>query len=259
MSGTQRLDWYRSALADMREQRALPFVIRLGDELVGTTRFADFMNTLPACEIGWTWLDRGQHGSGLNTSIKYLMLVFNPLPCWPRSSQVQPISQAGRVFMKSAKRVVPTNSSPRRMTNGSARCSRISARALRYQSSRWVPLMYSSSSRLASASATSAGISASESGSRRRAPRCKVTSCGLNIELPQGPSLGRIANAPSYQPLRCCTIESRRKARLLGCDLGRSRQRPALCNTDQHRPRLGGQAHFVSLCVSESACRCRLG
>ena len=32
------------------------------------------MNTLPACEIGWTWLDRGQHGSGLNTSIKYLML-----------------------------------------------------------------------------------------------------------------------------------------------------------------------------------------
>ena len=74
MSGTQRLDWYRSALADLREQRALPFVIRLGDELVGTTRFADFMNSLPACEIGWTWLDRHQHGSGLNTSIKYLML-----------------------------------------------------------------------------------------------------------------------------------------------------------------------------------------
>lgn len=74
MSGTQRLDWYRSALADLREQRALPFVIRLGDVLVGTTRFADFMNTLPACEIGWTWLDRGQHGRGLNISIKYLML-----------------------------------------------------------------------------------------------------------------------------------------------------------------------------------------
>jgi RimJ/RimL family protein N-acetyltransferase len=32
------------------------------------------MNNLPACEIGWTWLDRGQHGSGLNASIKYLML-----------------------------------------------------------------------------------------------------------------------------------------------------------------------------------------
>lgn len=74
MNGTLRLDWYRSALADQREQRALPFVIRLGDRLVGTTRFADFLNALPACEIGWTWLDREQHGSGLNTTIKYLML-----------------------------------------------------------------------------------------------------------------------------------------------------------------------------------------
>lgn len=42
----------RSALADMREQRALLPVIRLGNEWVGTTRFADFMNPLPACEIG---------------------------------------------------------------------------------------------------------------------------------------------------------------------------------------------------------------
>ncbi|MGP0174941.1 GNAT family N-acetyltransferase [Pseudomonas sp. NCHU5208] len=74
MNGTLRLDWYRSALAEQREQRALPFVIRLGDRLVGTTRFADFLNALPACEIGWTWLDREQHGSGLNTTIKYLML-----------------------------------------------------------------------------------------------------------------------------------------------------------------------------------------
>ncbi|MDR8014653.1 GNAT family N-acetyltransferase [Ectopseudomonas guguanensis] len=74
MSGTQRLDWYRSALAELREQRALPFAVRLGDQLVGTTRFGDFMNSLPACEIGWTWLDRAQHGSGLNATIKYLML-----------------------------------------------------------------------------------------------------------------------------------------------------------------------------------------
>ncbi|VXC75467.1 N-acetyltransferase [Pseudomonas sp. 8Z] len=74
MNGTLRLDWYRSALADLRELRALPFVIRLGDQLLGTTRFADFHNALPACEIGWTWLDQAQHGSGLNTSIKYLML-----------------------------------------------------------------------------------------------------------------------------------------------------------------------------------------
>lgn len=74
INGTQRLDWYRSALLDLREQRALPFVIRLGEQMVGTTRFADFMNTLPACEIGWTWIERAQHGTGLNATIKYLML-----------------------------------------------------------------------------------------------------------------------------------------------------------------------------------------
>ncbi|WP_339512974.1 GNAT family N-acetyltransferase [Pseudomonas sp. RL_15y_Pfl2_60] len=74
VDGAQRLDWYRQGLADQREDKALPFVIRLSDQLVGTTRFADFMPKLPAAEIGWTWLDRAQHGTGLNTMIKYLML-----------------------------------------------------------------------------------------------------------------------------------------------------------------------------------------
>ncbi|MBU0901514.1 MULTISPECIES: GNAT family N-acetyltransferase [Pseudomonas] len=74
MNGTQRLDWYREGLLEQREGRALPFVIRLDDQLVGTTRFADFVSSLPAAEIGWTWLDSSQHGTGLNTLIKYLML-----------------------------------------------------------------------------------------------------------------------------------------------------------------------------------------
>lgn len=74
MNGTQRLDWYRQGLIDQREGKALPFVIRLGEQLVGTTRFGDFLASLPAAEIGWTWLDRGQHGTGLNAMIKYLML-----------------------------------------------------------------------------------------------------------------------------------------------------------------------------------------
>ncbi|MBU3055241.1 GNAT family N-acetyltransferase [Pseudomonas indica] len=74
MNGSLRPDWYRQGLAEQREERALVFAIRLGDALVGTTRFADFMPVLPAAEIGWTWLDRAQHGSGLNASIKYLML-----------------------------------------------------------------------------------------------------------------------------------------------------------------------------------------
>ncbi|MCY1401472.1 Acetyltransferase (GNAT) domain protein [compost metagenome] len=74
MSAPQRPDWYRQAIADQREERALPLVVRLGNRIVGTTRFLDFMPALPACEIGGTWLEQSQHGMGLNASIKYLML-----------------------------------------------------------------------------------------------------------------------------------------------------------------------------------------
>lgn len=74
MNGALRLDWYRVAMQEQRELQALPFSVRLGDKLVGTTRFGDFMPSLPAVEIGWTWLDREQHGSGLNNMLKYLML-----------------------------------------------------------------------------------------------------------------------------------------------------------------------------------------
>lgn len=74
MNGPLRPDWYRQAVAAQREGQAVVFAIRLGDNLVGTTRISDFMPSLPAAEIGWTWLAAGEHGSGLNASIKYLML-----------------------------------------------------------------------------------------------------------------------------------------------------------------------------------------
>lgn len=74
MSGTTRPDWYRQALADHRAETAVAFAIRLAGELVGTTRFFDFNASLPAAEIGYTWLDSRQHGSGLNNMIKYLLL-----------------------------------------------------------------------------------------------------------------------------------------------------------------------------------------
>ena len=74
MNGTQRLDWYRQGLIEQREGKALTFVIRLGEQLVGTTRFFDFISLLPAAEIGATWLDQSQHGTGLNSTVKYLML-----------------------------------------------------------------------------------------------------------------------------------------------------------------------------------------
>ncbi|MCG8906142.1 MAG: GNAT family protein [Pseudomonas sp.] len=74
MSAPGRPDWYRQGLAEQREGRALPLVVRLGNQIVGTTRFMDFLPALPACEIGATWLDQSQHGSGLNATMKYLML-----------------------------------------------------------------------------------------------------------------------------------------------------------------------------------------
>lgn len=74
LNGPLRPDWYRHALAEQRDGRAVVFTIRLLDRLVGTTRFADFLPALPAAEIGWTWLDQGEHGKGLNDTIKYLML-----------------------------------------------------------------------------------------------------------------------------------------------------------------------------------------
>ncbi len=74
MNGPLRPDWYRHALAEQREERAVVFTVRLAERIVGTTRFADFMPSLPAAELGWTWLDRAEHGSGLNESIKALLL-----------------------------------------------------------------------------------------------------------------------------------------------------------------------------------------
>ncbi|AFN77629.1 acetyltransferase [Stutzerimonas stutzeri DSM 10701] len=74
MNGPLRPDWYRHALAEQREERAVAFTLRLADCIIGTTRFADFNPALPAAELGWTWIDRVEHGSGLNASIKYLLL-----------------------------------------------------------------------------------------------------------------------------------------------------------------------------------------
>lgn len=74
LNGPLRPDWYRLALAEQREGRAVVFTLRMADRIVGTTRFADFDTALPAAELGWTWLDQAEHGSGLNTSIKQLLL-----------------------------------------------------------------------------------------------------------------------------------------------------------------------------------------
>lgn len=74
MADADQPGWYASALADQQAARALVFAIFEAGELVGTTRFADINATIPACEIGWTWLRQERHGTGLNQRIKFLML-----------------------------------------------------------------------------------------------------------------------------------------------------------------------------------------
>lgn len=74
MSGPLRPDWYRQALAAQRDGQLVIYAVRRDGELVGTTRFLDFLPALPAVEIGATWLTATTHGTGLNTAIKWLML-----------------------------------------------------------------------------------------------------------------------------------------------------------------------------------------
>lgn len=74
MNGPLSPDWYRTAIAQQREDECIPFSVRLGDKLVGTVRLGAFDRVLPALEIGWAWLARDQHGKGLSNTILYLLL-----------------------------------------------------------------------------------------------------------------------------------------------------------------------------------------
>jgi N-acetyltransferase len=63
--------WFDDALSSESE---IPFVIHVDGRPVGSTRY---MNIEPAhrrSEIGWTWLERSQWGTGANIETKYLLL-----------------------------------------------------------------------------------------------------------------------------------------------------------------------------------------
>jgi N-acetyltransferase len=63
--------WFDLALASKTE---IPFVVHVDGRPVGSTRY---LNVEPAhwrTEIGWTWLERPQWGTGANIETKYLLL-----------------------------------------------------------------------------------------------------------------------------------------------------------------------------------------
>jgi N-acetyltransferase len=63
--------WFDLALASEHE---VPFVVHMDDKPVGSSRFLNVEEFHKRAEIGWTWLERAQWGTGANIETKYLLL-----------------------------------------------------------------------------------------------------------------------------------------------------------------------------------------
>ncbi len=63
--------WFDLALGAPAE---VPFVVVVGGRPVGSTRYLNIDPDHRRAEIGWTWNERAQWGTGANTEAKYLLL-----------------------------------------------------------------------------------------------------------------------------------------------------------------------------------------
>jgi N-acetyltransferase len=63
--------WFDMALATEDE---VPFVVIVADQPAGSTRFGNIEPLHRRAEIGWTWLERSQWGTGVNVETKFLLL-----------------------------------------------------------------------------------------------------------------------------------------------------------------------------------------
>ena len=63
--------WFDAALAGERE---VPFVVHVGGRPVGSSRYLNVEAFHRRVEIGWTWLERAQWGTGANIETKYLLM-----------------------------------------------------------------------------------------------------------------------------------------------------------------------------------------
>jgi N-acetyltransferase len=70
--------WFDLALASDSE---VPFVVHVGDRPVGSSRYLNIEPFHKRLEIGWTWLERAQWGTGANIETKYL-LMRNAFESW---------------------------------------------------------------------------------------------------------------------------------------------------------------------------------
>jgi len=63
--------WFDEALGSASE---VPFVVHVDGRPVGSTRYLNVEPLHRRTEIGWTWLERPQWGTGANIETKYLLL-----------------------------------------------------------------------------------------------------------------------------------------------------------------------------------------
>jgi Acetyltransferases, including N-acetylases of ribosomal proteins len=63
--------WFDLALASETE---VPFVVHVDGRPVGSSRYLNVEPFHKRAEIGWTWLERAQWGTGANIETKYLLL-----------------------------------------------------------------------------------------------------------------------------------------------------------------------------------------
>ncbi len=67
-------NWAEPALLGQRYQFTV--VEKATGKLVGSTAFGSFSPRDQRLEIGWTWLGKEFHGTGINQDMKYLMLEY---------------------------------------------------------------------------------------------------------------------------------------------------------------------------------------
>jgi N-acetyltransferase len=63
--------WFDLALSSERE---VPFVVTVGGRPAGSSRYLNVEPAHKRAEIGWTWLERAQWGTGANIETKFLLL-----------------------------------------------------------------------------------------------------------------------------------------------------------------------------------------
>jgi RimJ/RimL family protein N-acetyltransferase len=63
--------WFDMSL---QADQGVPFIVLVDDRPVGSSRFLNVEPFHKRVEIGWTWLERAQWGTGANVETKYLLL-----------------------------------------------------------------------------------------------------------------------------------------------------------------------------------------